>query len=717
MCYFSLFLMPLTMTKTIPTLLFTLLLAAATAQTEYSEHSIPIRRSHVFEPAKAEPSFNAQLKNIEAPTPSGEGYRSFLMRQKIESQKAFPRKEAPAQKKKKKAAPQPQVGEGFNLTLKLNFFGVKEFSGGIPNDNTLAVSNGGLVLAGVNSVIWGYDLEGDSALFSRSHIMGLQQVGGGNGNNNYFDPKLIYDEAADRFILVFLRNNQPASSAFIVCFSSTNNPVDPWYVYEIPGNPLNNNRWTDFPAINITDDELFITGNLVIPGVTWQVGFDGSVIWQIDKEAAYRNDSILPNKLYSDIRYNGKYTRNLHPVRGVGSTTGSQYFLSNRNFDISNDTIFVMHLEGTLQDSATELSIGMGKTSPNYGVPPNGRQGDTDLSDPTKGLQTNDGRVLGAITNGEWIQFVSNTVNPQTGFSAVYHGLISQPGTPEQKISGSILSDPVLDFGYPNIAFAGNEPCDFESIIGVNFTSPTDFPGVGAFYFGNDSSHSDFIRIKEGDSIVDKHSDSYERWGDYFGIQPRFNQPGKVWIAGFYGLEDTRSGTWVNELSSPDTAAIRATLVESGKPVFCSGRAELVASGGTPPYLYSINGGVAGPANFVDNMCDGDTVHFFVTDSRGCTVSDTVITKKIATGTANGVYPNPFSGQVVSQFQLSRDRQVSAYLFDMKGTLVAKLIDQQGTKGLNELFFNLTPLRQGQYVLRIMADEEELLVEKIIKNE
>ena len=159
-----------------------------------------------------------------------------------------------------------------------------------------AVSNGGIVLGGINNIIWGYDLNTDTTIFPK-HIKSLRQVCNGSSSANYYDPKMIYDEKADRFILVFLRDNTPQSSAFIVCFSTTNNPRDEWNVYEIDGNPLNNNRWTDFPAINITENELFITGNLIIPNVSWQVGFDGSVIWQVNKHDGFAGCGFHPKQI------------------------------------------------------------------------------------------------------------------------------------------------------------------------------------------------------------------------------------------------------------------------------------------------------------------------------------------------------------------------------------------------------------------------------------
>lgn len=701
------------MTRFLPFFLLLCFTTTAIAQTELISKTFTIKKSHSVNPRAVQPDFNAQLKSLEAPSPDGDSYRSFLMRQKIESRKQFPLK-TNTKKSSQSSAPQPKVGQGFFMDFQPPFGTSFAYSGGIPNDNTMAISNDGKLVASINSTVWAYDLVADSAMFTNTHHISLTTMANGNGvSGHYYDPKMIYDKAADRFILVFLKDNVPATSAIVVCFSSTNNPLDPWNVYELPGNPLDNGRWTDFPAISLTENELFITGNLIIPGVSWQVGFDGSVIWQLDKSAGYNNDSVLPNKLYSQIEFNGKYTRNIHPVQNIEQDGSRQYFLSNRNFDVTNDTIFVMHIDGTLDDS--QLTVGMGKTTPNYGVPPNARQADTDTTDPTKGLQTNDGRVLGAITNGEWIQFVSNSVNPATGFSSIYHGLITNPASENQKITGTILGDPVLDLGYPNIAYTGNEDCDIESIIGMNFTSPTDFPGVGAFYFANDTTHSSLVRLKEGENYVDKHSDSYERWGDYFGIQKRHNNPGEIWLTGFYGLTNGRSGTWINKLESPDSNQIVVSASFTGKPQLCDGIGTVKASGGVAPYTFVINGKPSDGT--IGQICDGDTVFYEVTDQRGCTHTGILVSPELPISNQQGVYPNPFAGNVVVQFELPSDQQVSAYIYDLKGNMVAKIIDRPGSAGLNELIFQLAPLRAGQYVVRVYADDDILMVEKMIKNQ
>ena len=59
--------------------------------------------------------------------------------------------------------------------------------------------------------------------------------------------------------MVFLVGNNPVNNHICVAFSSTNDPLDDWNVYMLVGDALDTNHWTDYPAISITDDDLFIT--------------------------------------------------------------------------------------------------------------------------------------------------------------------------------------------------------------------------------------------------------------------------------------------------------------------------------------------------------------------------------------------------------------------------------------------------------------------------
>jgi hypothetical protein len=694
-------------------LLFSALAGAllGNGQTTYKKHIIKSEKLQVIDPKLSQNDYQAQLFNLEAPSPDGDSYRSFLMRQKRAVAKKYPRKVVqPATHKT--SGTQPAVNRGMRITRVL-FSQTRDVIGGIPSDNTLAVSDSGIVLCAINSLAWAYDIQADTTHFM-DQVKSLRNIGGGSINDNNFDPKLMYDPDADRWILVYLQNNTPTNSRIKVCFSTTNDPEDPWNSYVLPGNPLNNNRWTDFPSISLTEDELFITGNLIVPDVSWQVGFDGSVIWQVDKNAGYAGDSILTNALWSDIKFDGKFTRNLHPVWGASGNATEAFFLSNRNFDIANDTIFVLHVTGTIDDPNAELIVKASKANPGYGVPPNGRQEDTDLSDPTKGLQTNDARVLGAITNGTWIQYVSTTVVPSTGFAGVYHGLVTDIYD-DPKVNGNIISHPTRDYGYPNLAYTGDEDCDIETMIGFNYTSPTDYAGVGVIYFGNDSLYSDPIDLKAGENYTDRHSDSYERWGDYFGAQRKFNEPKKVWLAGYFGNQNQQNATWVSEVASLDTAKLYMDIAQTGSALFCDATITISAGSGVAPFRYSFNGQPFESNNRLSGICGGDTVEIVVQDARGCELRETYLIEKTIAPDQPAAFPNPFFDRMAVQFNLPQAQELTISIADETGRLIEVILNQPAQAGQNELLFSLQPLRQGIYFLRIEGSAGFSFTDKILK--
>jgi len=489
-----------------------------------------------------------------APLPGGESYKSFLLNQKkLQEYRTFPK---PTDVAKTKTATAPSAGFGtsiYRYTPQGNPF---DFTGGIPNDNAMAISNDGILCAAVNSVFWAKDLNtGELLMPGPLGIRSLQQMAGGSSFENYYDPKLIYDPTLDRFVLVFLKDNDAANSKIIVCFSTTNNPSDPWNVYRLNGNPLNNNRWTDFPAIALSETGLVITANLIIPGVSWQIGFDGSVIWHLDKSEGFAGGDVNAT-VYTQIKHAGRFTRNLHPIRGHDNISDRLQFLSNRNFDLQNDTVFLITLhEGAIDTSITTQAL---ISNLPYGVPPNGKQADTDTTDATKGLQTNDARVLGAIQKDDWIQFVSTTAHGANSNAGIYHGFIDGATSSAPKLSARVLSHPVRDYGYPNIAWSGVHPNQIQCLIGFNFTSMVGHPGVAAVQLGNDTTFSDVVLLKEGTTHVDRHSDSYERWGDYFSVQNMYDEngeliPSEVWMAGFYGDGPQQNRTWISQVFGNDT--------------------------------------------------------------------------------------------------------------------------------------------------------------------
>src|SRR5437868_1106128 len=143
-------------------------------------------------------------------------------------------------------------------------------------------------------------------LHTITNSLGLQQ--------EEFDPKIIYDPVANRFITVILNGFTDSTSNVLVGFSETDSTYGAWNFYALPGNPLNDTSWTDFPMASITGQELFITVNLLYNDSSWQAGFRQTIVWQIKKSEGYSGATLNPFMHYG-INHGGRPVRNFCPVK------------------------------------------------------------------------------------------------------------------------------------------------------------------------------------------------------------------------------------------------------------------------------------------------------------------------------------------------------------------------------------------------------------------
>ncbi len=506
--------------------------------------------------SKISVDWEVQLNNLGSPFVANNIYKSYLQNIKEETAKKYPRKTSFNGQFKNyeitSSADTPVVVSEFEG----NLFTIND---GVPNDNTLAISNDGILVSAVNSNIYMFDINNDT-LLKKISLSGFSDTLG--TFSHQYDPKLIYDPSENRFIIVYLAGFTDSTSNIVVGFSQTGDPTGFWNMYLLSGNPLNDTSWTDYPSVAISNCELFITVNLLKnmgdTGI-WQNSFKQTIIWQIDKHNGYSGDSIN-TRLWENINYNGNPLRNLAPIQGGDNLYGpDMYLLSDKNFDISNDTIFIVHISDSLYNNPI-LTVTPVISDKHYGMPPDARQSIQYLPYDTiyNVLATNDARILGGFYQNGKIQFVANSIDHSTGYPAVYHGIIDMS---DITVNANIISDTALDFGYPNISYSGIN--SDQAIITFNHTSPTVKPGFSGIYYNGNDEYSQRITIKEGSSYVNMLSGTYERWGDYTGSQRRVSEDTvRIWVSGFFGRKVSvyyTSGTWIAELQNPADEAINIT--------------------------------------------------------------------------------------------------------------------------------------------------------------
>lgn len=424
-----------------------------------------------------------------------------------------------------------------------NFLGNSLF-GGTPNDNHLAISNNGTIVSVVNTNIRVYRENGSLLLFKTLSFFGSSL----DTLNRTFDPRVIYDPIEDKFILLFLNGSNSSKTNLIIGFSQTNDPTGKWNLYKLEGNVRKDTTWSDYPMVGISKDELFVTINLWNDHETcWDCDPTDAIIWQINKSNGFYGDSALSSKYYGQIKINNKLVWNFCPIIGGSAPYGpNMYFLATRNIGAKNDSVFLIEISNTLASKQASITTQVCKSNLPYGIQPHAKQPDG------RYLRTNFCDVQSGFYENGIIQYVGNSIDTATFSPGVFYGRISNLQT-TPTLTAKILGFDTLDINYPSIAYAGGSKFDNSAIINFLHVSPKTYAGTSSVYVDGSGNFSSVLRVKSGfNSLTMLYPDSVERWGDYTGIQRKYNEQGICWLAGSFALLNGDLSTWIAKVKSND---------------------------------------------------------------------------------------------------------------------------------------------------------------------
>jgi PKD repeat protein len=420
-------------------------------------------------------------------------------------------------------AKSPVLGSNFRGNLR---------GGGIPMDNTMAVSRNGFVVSAINSNVI-FTLPDGTNTFTRGFADFYKILGLGS---RMFDPRVIYDPETNKFIMVVLHGSDPLSSHLCIAFSKTEDPNGEWNFYKIKGDLEKDGVWFDFPNIAVSKDDLFIGGNMF----TAENGYAYSMIVQISKEEGYQGQQ-LPFKHYAGIPgTQGSNVFNPVPaMSGWETLTSEMYFVSN-----AFNGFHINVIEESLENNPVIKSYRY--TGPTVGYPPEARQKNTKVL-----LNTGGNRLRCAIYQNGVIHFAAQT-NTDAGDVGIYYG---RAEVASQTVTADVITDPGKDLAYPTITSFGTTEDSDVFLLNYTYAGPDEFPGQAARTLrgvGEEFLWSDEVIIKLGNTPIGASQDESIRWGDYSGACRRFID-GRVesWICGTYGTNNSHN-TWIGQLISAD---------------------------------------------------------------------------------------------------------------------------------------------------------------------
>lgn len=181
----------------------------------------------------------------------------------------------------------------------------------IPPDPSGAVGASHVVDA-VNSLVEFYTKTG-----TRTFIASLKSFFASLGPLTLtFDPKIVYDPYANRFVLVVIERTDTAlgdasnTSRIFVGVSDDGDPNGTWFVTQIDAltNIAGADRWIDYPGVAVDPQAIYVTGNMFGFGAGGT--FTGVRLWVIAKAPFYSGGVATVSKL--------------DPYAGGGSATTTQ---------------------------------------------------------------------------------------------------------------------------------------------------------------------------------------------------------------------------------------------------------------------------------------------------------------------------------------------------------------------------------------------------------
>jgi hypothetical protein len=355
-----------------------------------------------------------------------------------------------------------------------------------------------------------------------------------------FDPRLVYDPAAGRWMLVTAANPASDSSILLVAVSQSANPTGSWNLYKIKSDAVGT-RWADYPNIGFNKSWIAITVNLF--GLNSDFSDTGRVY--VFNRSDMENGNIPQMKIFA-------VDQGVYPAVTYDSGGASLFLLE--NYSEPAGQLQLLKITG---DISSEKIISVGYPALSHTWSGEARHGDDfgpQLNDTAK-LQCNDDRMASVLLKnnviwGTHTVFFPADTDPtrssvqwwavDTNANVLQHGLIDDP-------TGNIF------YAFPSIAV--NKFND--ALIGYSVFSHDQYASAGYSYHDHaqqpGSLNSTYLFVK-GENTYDRRPGGRDRWGDCSATVIDPVNDIDFWTINEYALAIPNSwGTWWTQVAGLDT--------------------------------------------------------------------------------------------------------------------------------------------------------------------
>lgn len=389
--------------------------------------------------------------------------------------------------------------------------------------------------------------------------------------NATFDPKVLYDQYADRWLVVTLEKT-PADSALFLAVSATSDPTGAWFLARIPAAQTidGNNCWFDYPGFGVSSDAVFLTGNYFRQDTN---AFCATRMVVVSK--SFYNGSAVSASISNPIPAGAAATTH-QPAHMFGTApAGVGTFLVAFSGISSGgqSAVQVIRVDDALATPVlTSQVVQLGQSLVN--VTATAPQSGT-----ATGIAVNDRRALAAVWRDNRLYFTFSSrppaAAPDAAENAAWWGIVNTSNlasltrTDFGQVGGDELTANAHTF-FPSIAV--NSLGDLA--IGFTVTSSSIFPSSGYAWRAADDAAgttrpAQLLRAGT-DFYIRTFSGTANRWGDYSGaaVDPIDNC---FWISNQHAITQGSPSNGNTQFGRWQVATARFCGTDPGWPGFANG--------------------------------------------------------------------------------------------------------------------------------------------------
>jgi hypothetical protein len=410
----------------------------------------------------------------------------------------------------------------------------EETGGAVPPDPELAVGPNHLVAA-VNIAFAIYDKSGNTLT---SPILATDVFSQEPCNQGLFDPNVLYDEEADRWLIGYDVGDFDSDGGYCLLVSQSSDPTTVWYDYFFPLN--DSSVWLDFPQAGVGDNYIFMGGNMFThPGGVFTEGR----IFAFEKNDLYNGSPVAVRELGL-----GGGHSTPQPLNSHGYSTGTwpnfgndHYFLT----DPFNGQTYRLVRWNPVSGSSTVVGvIDLGNGAMPVPVPQNGPE--------DAKLEANDFRPLDfEYRNGYGWTTMTVACNPGSGTVDCVRWAQIRLADATLGPAGTGLYGSISEYRFfPDLAV---NHCN-DMLVGYTKSSPAMYPAI--WVSGREAGDrvgalQPEIEMKAGEVTYQSIAGDVTpyRWGDYTGMA--IDPDGRTfWYMGQYSREHAPTAKWGTYISA-----------------------------------------------------------------------------------------------------------------------------------------------------------------------